>query len=195
VLEAMNTPAACAPKSRGFTLIELMVVVALAAVLLSLAAPSFTGFLAKKRVEGVLSELTTDLQYARSEAVSRNAPVRISFGTYCYVITAQPADGTTPTSSCSQTTNPTLGTGATNVKQVQLKSGSTASFDSSSLSWLELDPVRGLATFSTGATSGSIPVNSSIGSWQLQAQVCTMGRVSVCSPNSSVAGYPSSCTC
>ena len=192
----MNASALTRRRLRGFTLIELMVVVALAAIVLSLAAPSFTGFLAKKRVEGVMTELATDLQYARSEAVSRNAPVRITFDTYCYVITAQPADGTTPTSSCSQTTTPTLGTGATNVKQVQLKSGSTASFfPNSSLSWLELDPVRGVATFSTGATSGSINVNSSPGSWQLQALLCTMGRVTVCSPNSSITGYSSSCAC
>jgi type IV fimbrial biogenesis protein FimT len=181
--------------SRGVTLIELMVVVALAAIVLTLAAPSFSGFLAKKRVEGVLSELVTDLQYARSEAVSKNTPVRVTFGTLCYVITAQPADGTAPTSSCSQTADPTLGTGAGNIKQVQLKAGSTASFDNSGLTWLEVDPVRGIATFSTGATSGAIPVNSSVGTWQLQAQVCTMGRVSVCSPNSSVTGYSSSCAC
>lgn len=180
--------------NHGLTLIELMVVVALVAVVLTLAAPSFSSFFAKKRVEGVVSELVTDLQYARSEAVSRNAAVRVTFGTLCYVITAQPTDGTAPTSSCSQTADPTLGLGAANIKQVQLKPGSTASLDNS-VDWLELDPVRGVATFGTGATSGAVPVNSSVGSWQLQAQICTMGRVSVCSPNSSITGYSSSCAC
>ena len=52
-------------------MIELMVVVALVAIVLSLAAPSFKTFLMKKRVEGAMSELSTDLQFARSEAVSR----------------------------------------------------------------------------------------------------------------------------
>lgn len=178
----------------GFTLVELMVVVALAAVVLTLAAPSFSSFFAKKRVEGVLSELVTDLQYARSEAVARNAPVRVTFGTLCYVVTAQPTDGTAPTSTCSQTAAPTLGTGATNIKQVQIKVGSPASLDNS-VDWLELDPVRGAATFFSGGTSGAIPVNSSVGSWQLQAQLCTMGRVSVCSPNGSITGYSTSCAC
>ena len=36
-----------APRFRGFTLIELMVVVALVSVILVLAIPSFTGMLAR----------------------------------------------------------------------------------------------------------------------------------------------------
>ena len=180
------------PAARGFTLVELMVVVAITAIVLSLAAPSFTSFLAKKRVESVMSELSTDLQYARSEAVSRNAAVRITFDTSCYVITAQPS-GSTPTSSCSQTADPTLGAGATNVKQVQLKSGATAQFSTtSSPFYLEFDPVRGIATFSTGATSGTVNVNSTVSSAQLQAYVSTVGRVCITSP-SGMSGYAASC--
>jgi len=70
----------------GFTTIELMIVVAITAVLIASAAPSFVDFLSKRRVDGVMAELVTDLHYARSEAVSRNATVRITFGPRCYVI-------------------------------------------------------------------------------------------------------------
>ncbi|MGA0613000.1 GspH/FimT family pseudopilin [Caldimonas sp. KR1-144] len=176
---------------RGFTMIELLIVVAIIAIVLALAAPSFRDFMAKKRVEGVQSELATDLQYARSEAVARNAKVRITFGTGCYVITAQP-DGSSPSSACSQTTDPTLGTGATNVKQVQLQSGAGVSFSPvSSLSWIEFDPVRGIASFSTGAASGAITVTSSVGSWQLRSNVTLVGSMTVCYPigSTAISGY------
>ena len=66
----MNSPRPTR-SARGFTLIELMVVVALASVILTLAVPSFIGMLAKKRLEGLAQELGTDLQYARGEAVQQ----------------------------------------------------------------------------------------------------------------------------
>lgn len=178
-------------EGRGFTMIELMVALAIVAIVITLAAPSFTGFMAKKRVEGVLSELSTDLQYARGEAVAKNKTVRITFDTGCYLITDQP-DGSSPSSTCSQTGTPTLGSGAVNVKHVQLQSGTSASLSPvSSLTYIEFDPVRGIATFSTGAGSGSVDVVSSIGSWQLRATVTAVGSMSVCSPSGSVSGYTS----
>ena len=37
-------------------------------------------------MEGVAAELSTDIQYARSEAAQRNAAVGIVFGTNCYTV-------------------------------------------------------------------------------------------------------------
>lgn len=174
---------------RGFTMIELVIAVAIAAILLTLAAPSFRDFLGKKRVEGVATELSTDLQYARSEAVARNATVRVTFGTGCYVITQQPT-GSSPDSSCSQTAAPTLGTGAINIKQLQLQVGSTASF-SGAPAWVEFDPVRGMAVTDTANTGASIDVVSSLGGWQMRNTVTLLGKVNLCSPNATVKGFPS----
>jgi type II secretion system protein H len=55
----------------GFTLIEMMVVVALVAILAALAAPSFSTQIANQRVTSVAQELQSLLQLARSEAVYR----------------------------------------------------------------------------------------------------------------------------
>ena len=58
--------------SVGFTLIELMVVVAIAALLQSLAAPSFRGFVNSMRLTAAVNSLFTSLLLARSEAIKRN---------------------------------------------------------------------------------------------------------------------------
>ncbi|MDP1528868.1 GspH/FimT family pseudopilin [Rhodoferax sp.] len=58
--------------SAGFTLIELMVVVALAALLQSLALPAFRGFVNSMRLTVAVNSLFTSLLLARSEAIKRN---------------------------------------------------------------------------------------------------------------------------
>ena len=184
----MNAPF----KSRGFTLIELMVVVALASVILTLSIPSFIGMLAKKRLEGVAQELGTDLQYARSEAVQRNAAVGMVFDTGCYAIYVV---GSTDATNCT-----TLGTGARELKTVQLSATSGAAVSLGftpgvSGAFVAFEPVRGTANDLTGADkSGLVNVTSSAGNWQLRAIVTRYGRMKTCSPNASVTGFSNDCT-
>lgn len=172
----------------GLTLIELLTVIAIVAILSAIAAPSFSGLIAKKRVEGALTELITDLQFARSEAVQRNTNVRITFGTGCYVIHTI---GSTAT-SCTQSGGASLGTGAVGIKTVKLDAGSTVSFSpNDSLTYLMFDSVRAMATWDgTDTSKGSVNINSSAADWQLRASVTSVGRTQTCSPNGSVAGYP-----
>lgn len=63
--------------SRGFTLIEMMVVVAIAAVMLGLGLPSFKSFIAGQRVKTAASDFASAAVYARSEAIKRNAEVGV----------------------------------------------------------------------------------------------------------------------
>jgi type IV fimbrial biogenesis protein FimT len=62
------------PPSRpgGFTLIELMVTISVAAIMIALAAPSFASIFNINRLTGTANELLATLQSARIEAVRRN---------------------------------------------------------------------------------------------------------------------------
>lgn len=70
----------------GFTLIELVVTISVAAILLTLAVPSFRSTIQNNRVTGQANEFLTALTMARSEAIktARNASVcSSSNGTSC----------------------------------------------------------------------------------------------------------------
>ena len=60
---------------RGFTIVELMVTIGIAAVLAGLAAPSFQQLMATNRLKTHTSALHTSLLMARSEAIKRHARV------------------------------------------------------------------------------------------------------------------------
>jgi type IV fimbrial biogenesis protein FimT len=59
-------------RHRGFTVIELMVGIALLAVLTMLAFPTFTTMLQNARLRGVGESILAGLQVARAEALRRN---------------------------------------------------------------------------------------------------------------------------
>lgn len=63
---------------RGFTLQELMIVVAMLAVILGLAVPNLSTFIINQRVRNAAFDLTSALLLARSEATKRNADVVIA---------------------------------------------------------------------------------------------------------------------
>ncbi|MBP6653225.1 MAG: prepilin-type N-terminal cleavage/methylation domain-containing protein, partial [Xylophilus sp.] len=60
---------------KGFTLLEVMVVVSILAVLAALAAPSFTPMIERWRVRQAVEATTSMLYYARSEGVKRGGNV------------------------------------------------------------------------------------------------------------------------
>ena len=61
----------------GFTLIELIVTVAIAAIVLTLGVPSFQEIINNNRLTAGANELVGALHLARSEAVKRNVRVTL----------------------------------------------------------------------------------------------------------------------
>lgn len=64
-------------KQTGFTLIELMVTIAVLAILLSIAIPSFQNMVLNNRIAAQANQVITAFNYARSEAVKRAAPATV----------------------------------------------------------------------------------------------------------------------
>lgn len=62
---------------RGFTLMELLITIAIAAVIGGLAAPSFKKMIDSNRIQTSASALQGDMMFARTEAVKRGLWVSI----------------------------------------------------------------------------------------------------------------------
>lgn len=65
----------------GVTLLELMIVLAIAAILLGVAAASYKGITTSSRISGEINGLLGDMQYARSEAIKQGQNVVVCVST------------------------------------------------------------------------------------------------------------------
>jgi general secretion pathway protein H len=68
-------------RAAGFTLIEIIIVLTLAALLLALVPPRLSGALAAAEIRSAARELASALRYARSRAVTRHAEVLLTLDT------------------------------------------------------------------------------------------------------------------
>jgi prepilin-type N-terminal cleavage/methylation domain-containing protein len=195
LLEEMNTLDQRANRGRGFTLIEVLITIAVSAILLTLAVPGFTAFLDRYRLEGAVQGLYSDLQFARSESVKRNQSVQIAFtsgSSWSYTLSSLSGvcrtAALTPTSLKTSDYNNFAGTRITNVT---LGSGSTT---------LVFQPASGTVQ-NACANGGQLPNGSKIVFQSGQGkQACVhinlIGRTKLCSPTGSthLLGFPE-CDC
>jgi type IV fimbrial biogenesis protein FimT len=65
-------------RTNGFTIIELLVTLAVAALLATVAAPSFSAFIRDGRMTSAANSLVVELNTARSESVKRGTRINLS---------------------------------------------------------------------------------------------------------------------
>lgn len=167
---------------RGLTLLELAVVVAIVAIVAAAAVPSLAALIDARRLDGAATRLAADIQFARSEAISRNRSLRLSIlagtGASCWIVhTGAPTD-----CRCSAEDGPVCGGGGRAIKGVVLAAadrvGVTANVGS-----IVFDPLHGTSTPTgtlrlTGARGGAV-----------HHIVNVVGRVRSCAPDGAVPGY------
>jgi type IV fimbrial biogenesis protein FimT len=72
-----NRPLVCIGRNSGFTLVELIVTLAIMSIILGFAAPSFRNLILNSRIRSDTSEIVGALYLARSEAVKQKIPIGI----------------------------------------------------------------------------------------------------------------------
>jgi type IV fimbrial biogenesis protein FimT len=77
-------------RAAGFTLVEMMIALSILAILLVIAVPSFRDASLGARLASIANDMSASVQLARSEAIKRNAAVRLcasSDGSSCVAST------------------------------------------------------------------------------------------------------------
>lgn len=169
---------------RGFTLVEAAVTLAILAVLVCGAAPSFCGLIERQRLAGLAAQLAGDVQFVRSTSVLRNEALRLSFYSAawgsCYVVHS----GLRSQCSCSADSNEaTCIAGATQIKTVVVPTSAGASVQAN-VSSILFDPLHGTST-PTGTLRVVSPTAGSI-----HHVVNVLGRVRTCTPDGPAPAIP-----
>jgi type IV fimbrial biogenesis protein FimT len=165
--------------TRGFTLIDFMIVLTIVGILLSQAIPSWSRAFADKRLVGESELIASAVQLARMETVSRNEGVSFSIlrtpgGASCHVVhTGQASDCSCADSGTAQC----AATGAVITAAVH-----PASLHASLSHSIRFDPRNGTAT-----PTGTIVVRSDSGR-EVQNRVAITGRVRTCATADGPAG-------
>jgi type IV fimbrial biogenesis protein FimT len=74
---------------QGLTLLEMMVALAIVAVLMTLALPSFGSMMSRHRLKAAAEQMATDLAELRMLAVQRGQPLHVNLNTgtqWCYAL-------------------------------------------------------------------------------------------------------------
>lgn len=173
------------PAAKGFTLIELMVVIAIMGILLAIAVPSFTVYFEKYRARRAADTISAFLINAKSEAVKRNAGVNAVFkitsgGTpWCVGLTTLNTCNCTSAGSC-QIDSVDRVVSSADYKGVLLIGPDTDYA-------FRFDQVRGTLATVTGET---VEIESASGQ-QVNVVVSPRGRIRLCSPATAfIGGYP-----
>lgn len=178
----------------GFTLIELMVVVALMGVILALAAPSMREMIDMRRLRAVNAQLVTDLQFARSEAVARRTLARVVFKNdptedhTCYTIFTAPSNVAVERCNCHLGVGAACPVGSQELRTVSIPRSTSVTISiPSSRSGIAFEPSMGsLVTIAVDAYSFPLPayeIDTALDTPRtLRVALTAAGRPTVCAP-------------
>jgi prepilin-type N-terminal cleavage/methylation domain-containing protein len=168
---------------KGFTLIELMIVVLIAGILVAVGLPSFSDAITKNRVKRATEEIYGLVLQAKSESLVRDRNIHVNINTgstpWCagYALTAS--------CDCTDATACVVPIAGTSVTQI--------------VNGADYDNVTISETFSGTGTSFTLPRNRASaagaiqvisGDWQLNINVNSMGYITICNPNTNtIPGY------
>jgi type IV fimbrial biogenesis protein FimT len=158
--------------ARGLTLVELMVAIAMLAVLGVMAGPPMGNMLARHRVQAAAAQLGADLGDTRHEATRRGAKVYVNFqggSDWCYAITSDPA------ATCATESEQVF-------KRVRAKQYPGVALQAA-------QPI----VFDTSGLGPTVPAQVQLSSARgdlVNVQVSLLGRAKACSPDGGLKTLP-----
>lgn len=161
----------CRARARGFTLLELTAVLALSAIVVLLAVPSFAGAVARHRLQAAAEQLAHDLADARFEAAQRGTALHLSFATgtqWCYALALQAGCDCRAAAPCQ-------------ISRVQ--AGDHPGVRLLHAEDARVDPLPGRST-------GGDALLEAADAAPLRVALSPLGRPRICAPGGNVRGYP-----
>lgn len=168
------------PKSKhlGFSLVELMIGVAILAILAGLAMPNFQTWIQNSQIRNAAESITNGLQRARAEAVARNANVTFALG-------ADSSWTISVVTPASVIESRSANEGSKNVTRTELPVGATT------------------ITFNNfGGVVANVPASASLtqvdlaavgGTQNLRVTIGVGGNARMCDPNLAAGSSPRAC--
>jgi len=192
----------------GFTVIELMITLAVLAVLVALAVPSFRDLMDKSRLRGATDDIVNLLNVSRINAVKLGKQVNVSVDAskWCAgAVDADKAGSNTPGNpipavaacNCAASTVACTVAGNNALVLSASYSGVTVTSDTANLmlignGGITFNPKFGSLSLDTLANLSAVTVTSPRQKYSTQVTVSALGQVHACSVGGKfISGYPS----
>ena len=166
---------------KGFTLVEMVVTLAIAAILATIAVPAFDKMLEYLRARRATESMVAAFYNAKSEAIKRNTFIRLVFttsnagATWCHGLTD------VDNCDCTQANSCVLDGVERVVSSTQFR-GISAAVSADSANRFNFNPLRGTVN------AGNVQFTSDTQGYQSRAVISGVGRITMCS-DATAAGY------
>jgi type IV fimbrial biogenesis protein FimT len=168
-------------RQRGASLVEATVGAAVAAIVAGAALSAYDTLRERHAVRSAAGALESELQHARSVAVTHNRAVRLAFredaGGSCWVLHTGAAGACECTSSGEASC-----TGPAEMLRSMPIAGRSAPRVTANVASMTFDPLKGTVT-----PTGTLRVRGALGT-EMRLVVNVMGRTRSCTPNATLAG-------
>ena len=181
-------------RAHGFTLVELLMVLAVMGVLAAVAFPGMRGYMDKQRLVSQVRAISELAQLARAEAIKHSATGdrHISMNVSAPTPSTWFVGLVNGNAACTTQATCLLTQAGSNVNQSYFVSGTACpncTMTSHAAAARIVFDMRGIADFTTGNADQLITLQSPMNK-QLSVSVSRLGRISICTPGGSLGGFP-----